>query len=89
MSRKGKGLAERIRERLGRRRRGPQAASRPAHRERTVIDEIAAEFTTEELTEFLEGDLSPVQADPAFKEKLRRELWELVQDRYGDGRAED
>lgn len=78
-----KGLAERIRERLRRRGRKPRAVQGPAHRERMVIDEIAAEFTTEELTEFLEGDLSPTQADPVFKEKLRRELWELIQDRYG------
>lgn len=77
-----KGLAARIRERLRRRSR-PKATRRAPNRERKVIDEIAAEFTTEELTEFLEGDVSPVRADPKFKEKLRQELWELVQDRYG------
>lgn len=78
---KTRGIAARIRERL-QQRRSP-TARKAAQRERKVTDEIAAEFTTEELTEFLEGDLSPVRADPAFKERLREELWELVQSRYG------
>lgn len=46
-------------------------------------DEIAAEFTTEELMEFLEGDIYPTEADPRFKEQLRQDLWRLVQRRYG------
>ena len=50
-----------------------------------MIHEIGAEFTTEELREFLEGDLYPVEADPEFKEELREKLWDLVQSRYGDG----
>lgn len=45
--------------------------------------EIAAEFTTEELIEFLEGDLAPVKADPVFKERLRQDLWRMVQEQYG------
>lgn len=44
-----------------------------------MLEEIAGEFTTEELQEFLEADLHPVKADAQFKEELRRELWELVQ----------
>jgi hypothetical protein len=48
-----------------------------------VAHEIANEFSTEELKEFLEGDLQPAQADPAFQERLRLELWEMVQERYG------
>jgi len=51
-----------------------------------VAQEIGKEFTTEELKEFLEGDLLPVKADPAFQERLRQELWALVQERYGRGR---
>ncbi len=43
-----------------------------------MIDEIAAEFTTEELQEFLEADLFPIDADPVFKEQLRERLWKLV-----------
>jgi hypothetical protein len=44
-----------------------------------VIGEIAAEFSTEELLEFLEADQLPVEADPEFRERLRSELWSLVQ----------
>ncbi|MEN8181810.1 MAG: hypothetical protein ABFS46_04675 [Myxococcota bacterium] len=44
--------------------------------------EVASEFTTEELEEFVQADTLPVQADPAFKERLREELWEVVQNVY-------
>ncbi len=47
--------------------------------EREVIEEIAAEFTTEELQEFLEADRYPIEADPLFKEQLREKLWRLLQ----------
>jgi hypothetical protein len=40
-------------------------------------------FTMDELREFLEADLVGVRADPEFKEKLRRRLWEMVQARAG------
>ena len=50
-----------------------------ALREREVIEEIAAEFTTEELQEFLEADLHPIEADPLFKESLRKKIWKLLQ----------
>jgi hypothetical protein len=53
-------------------------AAEKAGRETLVIEEIAAEFSTEELLEFLEADQRPVEADPAFRERLREELWELV-----------
>jgi hypothetical protein len=43
------------------------------------MGEIAAEFSTEELLEFLEADQLPVEADPEFRERLRGELWSLVQ----------
>ena len=45
--------------------------------------EVAAEFTTEELQEFLEGDLYPDQADPEFKEALREKLWAQLQQGVG------
>jgi len=48
-------------------------------REREVIEEIAEEFTTEELQEFLEADRHPIKADPRFKEELRQKLWNLLQ----------
>ena len=47
--------------------------------EREVIEEIAAEFTTEELQEFLEADRYPIEADPLFKEQLREQIWKLLQ----------
>ena len=67
-----------------RRRRNPgetkaKGRAERAVREAGVIDEIAAEFSTAELIEFLEADLLPVEAAPAFRDKLRDELWELVQ----------
>lgn len=46
--------------------------------------DLPAEFTSEELEEFLSADQLPEQADPEFKERLREELWELVQELYGD-----
>jgi hypothetical protein len=54
-----------------------------------VAQEIAKEFSTEELKEFLEADRLPAQADPAFRERLRRELWQLVQERYGRPEPEE
>ena len=44
-----------------------------------MIEEIAAEFATEELQEFLEADRYPIEADPLFKEQLREKLWKLLQ----------
>ena len=45
------------------------------------MEEGVMEFSLEELREFLEGDLLDPRADPVFKERLRRKLWELVQAR--------
>jgi hypothetical protein len=60
---------------------GTKRAGRAAEatREAGVIDEIAAEFSTEELLEFLEADLLPVEADPEFRDRLKSELWTLLQ----------
>jgi len=44
-------------------------------------NEGAMEFTVEELREFLEGDVLDVPADPEFKERLRRMLWDMVRAR--------
>ena len=66
--------------------RGGRAADRTMERreesglrEREVIEEIAAEFTMEELQEFLEADGLPIEADPLFKEALRQKIWKLLQ----------
>jgi hypothetical protein len=42
------------------------------------MEEAPMEFTMDELREFLEADVRGVQADPGFKERLRRKLWEIV-----------
>ena len=43
-----------------------------------AVDEGFMDFTLDELREFLEADLIDVRADPVFKERLRRRLWEMV-----------
>jgi hypothetical protein len=65
---------------LGTARRGQrEGGTGEVEREADVIEEIAAEFSTEELLEFLEADQLPIEADPEFRERLRSELWNLVQ----------
>jgi len=46
-----------------------------------VGEQIAGEWSPEELQEFLEADQLPVPVDPAFKERLREELWHRLQER--------
>lgn len=36
-----------------------------------------------ELLEFLAADVDPVAADPAFRERLRVELWDMIVDEQG------
>lgn len=48
-----------------------------------ALPEIAAEFTTEELAEFLEADLHPSDARPEFREQLREDLWAMLQGMNG------
>jgi len=54
-------------------------------REGAALDDSLMDFTLDELREFLEADLVEVRADPEFKERLRRRLWDLVRDRSGPG----
>ena len=37
-------------------------------------------FDPAEFAEFLEGDDSPMPANPAFKERLRQQLWNMVRE---------
>ena len=53
--------------------------------EGAALDDSLTDFTLDELREFLEADLVEVRADPEFKERLRRRLWDLVRDRSGLG----
>ena len=45
--------------------------------------EVAPEFTTEELQEFVAADYLPSDADPEFREALRRKLWALLEAQRG------
>lgn len=55
--------------------------------EGAALDDSLMDFTLDELREFLEADLVEVRADPEFKERLRRRLWDLVRERSGRGGA--
>ena len=65
--------------------RGPLEGSGSAEKsmeqeqDANMIDEALLEASVEELRDFLAADMVGVQADPAFKERLRRELWKLVE----------
>ena len=72
-----------------RQRRARMPAESLPQRGSKLPNEIAAEFSTEELMEFLEGDLYPTQADPVFKERLREDLKKLVRSRYGTPNVDD
>jgi len=52
-------------------------------------DEEIAGVTEAELREFLDADHLEVPADPDFKERLRRRLWELVLARVGKTAPDD
>ena len=45
-----------------------------------MMEDILSDFSIDELREFLEADLVDVKVDPEFKERLRKQLWDLVQD---------
>ena len=47
----------------------------------TMSEDMLTGFSIDELREFLEADLLSVDVDPEFKERLRKQLWDLVQDR--------
>lgn len=58
---------------------GADGRQREEDREQeAVAEQIPADFTSDELREFLEADGLEISADPAFKERLRRSLWEMV-----------
>ena len=67
--------------RLGPHKLRRQVAKQATDAEReSMTDEVMTEFTIEELREFLQGDILDVPVDPAFKERLKRRLWELVKE---------
>ena len=50
-----------------------------------MSEDILTDFSIDELREFLEADLIDVKVDPDFKERLRKQLWELVQENARGG----
>jgi hypothetical protein len=64
------------------------ASDRKAERDQTMADEVMADFTIEELREFLQGDALDVPVDPAFKERLRQKLWDLLQEQVRKRRGD-
>jgi hypothetical protein len=70
---------------------GSAAQQREAsgRQERDLAEEGTPEFSAEELQEFLGADRYPIEADPEFKEKLREELWRLVQMQLESPRPRD
>ncbi len=59
--------------------------------ERPSMDDASMDFTMDELREFLAADAHGVHANPGFKERLRRKLWEIVRfrgDEYVGGDEE-
>jgi len=53
-----------------------------------MADDVVSELTIEELREFLQADALDVPVDPAFKERLRKKLWELVQEQLRKRRGD-
>jgi len=51
--------------------------------------ETPPDFDPDELREFLAADMMPLNADPEFKESLRRKLWLVVKKRYGRRSSEN
>ena len=53
------------------------------------MNDSSSEFTMDELREFLDADDHGSDADPEFKEKLRKKLWDLVQARARERSGDD
>ena len=53
-----------------------------------MMEDILSDFSIDELREFLEADLVDVKVDPEFKERLRKQLWELVQEHARNPRGD-
>ena len=72
-------------ESVGRRKKRQSGRDALAEQDREKLnmmsDDVLTDFSIDELREFLEADLVNVDVDPEFKERLRKQLWDLVQDR--------
>jgi len=47
---------------------------------------VDPDFDPVEFAEFLEADEGPLPIDPAFRERLREQLWQIVRDRAAERR---
>jgi len=45
--------------------------------------DLPEDVSPDELQEFLSADALEVEADPFFRERLRRKLWAIVRERFG------
>jgi len=73
-----------VKRRARRAKRQEQSASAVAAEDLEALamtEELLTEFSLDELREFLEADLVEVPVDPEFKERLRRQLWAMVESR--------
>jgi hypothetical protein len=68
---------------LPRRKRGRPEAGAGADRGRPG-GTADPDFDPVEFAEFLEADQSPLPIDPAFRERLREQLWQIVRDRAAE-----
>ena len=68
--------------------KGGLRAGMRGQRETREMEEASSEVSMEELQEFLEGDVLEPPADPAFKERLRKNLWEMVRLRFKPRRSD-
>ena len=44
-----------------------------------IMEDVLEDLSLDELREFLEADLIDAPVDPEFKERLREQLWTLLQ----------
>jgi hypothetical protein len=73
---------------LPRRKRGRSAdptSGEPGRR--SSASELDPDFDPVEFAEFLEADEGPIPPDPAFRERLREQLWQIVRERAAERRS--
>jgi len=66
---------------------GGDAGQERWHQEQAndVFNSLPDDISADELRDFLDADDVEVEADPLFRERLRRKLWTIVRDRFGGG----
>jgi len=64
----------------------PESGGAPGDRGRQPNPGVDPDFDPVEFAEFLEADEGPLPIDPAFRERLREQLWQIVRDRAAERR---